>query len=64
MAGHWFATPFAVIFTAGYAYVALLVSSEQSRRRRLQASAGNGPTDTPVPSQEGINQQSPQLEVS
>ncbi len=63
-AGHWFATPFAVIFTAGYAYVALLVSSEQSRRRRLQANAGNGPTDTPVPSQEGINQQSPQLEVS
>lgn len=38
--GHWFATPFALLFTAGYAYVAALVASEQFARRRAQAAAG------------------------
>ena len=32
--GHWFATPFAMLFTFGYGYVALLVASEQAQRRR------------------------------
>ena len=32
--GHWFATPFAMIFTFGYGYVASLVASEQLARRR------------------------------
>jgi hypothetical protein len=32
--GHWFATPFAMLFTYGYGYVATLVASEQLARRR------------------------------
>jgi cellulose synthase/poly-beta-1,6-N-acetylglucosamine synthase-like glycosyltransferase len=32
--GHWFATPFAALFTIGYGYVALLIASEQAARRR------------------------------
>jgi glycosyltransferase involved in cell wall biosynthesis len=32
--GHWFATPFALIFTFGYGYVASLVAMEQVARRR------------------------------
>ena len=32
--GHWFATPFAMLFTYGYGYVASLVASEQLARRR------------------------------
>ncbi len=32
--GHWFATPFAMIFTFGYGYVATLVASEQFARKR------------------------------
>ncbi|MBI5533450.1 MAG: glycosyltransferase [Deltaproteobacteria bacterium] len=35
--GHWFATPFAAMFTFGYAYVAALVILEQTARRRLVA---------------------------
>ena len=31
---HWFATPFAFLFFAGYSYVATLVISEQLTRRR------------------------------
>jgi hypothetical protein len=31
---HWFATPFAMLFTFGYGYIALLVASEQATRRR------------------------------
>jgi cellulose synthase/poly-beta-1,6-N-acetylglucosamine synthase-like glycosyltransferase len=37
--GHWFATPFALLFTFGYAYVAALVASEQSARRRASTAA-------------------------
>jgi cellulose synthase/poly-beta-1,6-N-acetylglucosamine synthase-like glycosyltransferase len=40
--GHWFATPFAILFTIGYAYVALLVTNEQAQRRRA-ASMGLTP---------------------
>jgi hypothetical protein len=32
--GHWFATPFAMLFTIGYGYVATLVASEQLARRK------------------------------
>ena len=32
--GHWFATPFATLFTVGYGYVAVLVANEQASRRR------------------------------
>ncbi|MCA9586886.1 MAG: glycosyltransferase [Myxococcales bacterium] len=37
--GHWFATPFAMLFTFGYGYVASLVASEQAARRRASAMA-------------------------
>lgn len=32
--GHWFATPFAMLFMFGYGYVATLVASEQVARRK------------------------------
>jgi cellulose synthase/poly-beta-1,6-N-acetylglucosamine synthase-like glycosyltransferase len=32
--GHYFATPFAMLFTIGYGYVAMLIAREQSARRR------------------------------
>jgi glycosyltransferase involved in cell wall biosynthesis len=32
--GHYFATPFAALFTVGYGYVALLIAHEQAARRR------------------------------
>jgi len=35
--GHWFATPFAMLFTFGYGYVASLVASEQAARRKAAA---------------------------
>jgi cellulose synthase/poly-beta-1,6-N-acetylglucosamine synthase-like glycosyltransferase len=35
--GHYFATPFAVLFTFGYGYVAMLVAHEQAARRREAA---------------------------
>jgi cellulose synthase/poly-beta-1,6-N-acetylglucosamine synthase-like glycosyltransferase len=35
--GHWFATPFATLFTFGYGYVAVLVANEQAARRRAAA---------------------------
>jgi hypothetical protein len=41
--GHYFATPFALLFTVGYAYVAILVVREQAARRRhvtVPAAAG------------------------
>jgi hypothetical protein len=35
--GHWFATPFAMMFMGGYGYVAGLVVTEQASRRRAAA---------------------------
>jgi len=35
--GHWFATPFAMLFTFGYGYVASLVASEQAARRKASS---------------------------
>jgi hypothetical protein len=43
--GHWFATPFAMLFTSGYGYVAFFVASEQLARKSAQsarAEAGSG----------------------
>ena len=37
---HWFATPFAMLFTVGYGYVAALVIAEQLGRRREAARSG------------------------
>jgi Glycosyltransferase like family 2 len=34
--GHWFATPFAMLFTFGYGYVAFFVALEQFARRKAQ----------------------------
>jgi cellulose synthase/poly-beta-1,6-N-acetylglucosamine synthase-like glycosyltransferase len=53
--GHWFATPFALLFTFGYGYVATLVASEQLARRR--AAAG-------VPAAVAIDSVPPATEVS
>lgn len=54
--GHWFATPFAMLFTFGYGYVASLVASEQIARRRA-ARLGLAPAESvappaPAPSEE------------
>ncbi|AKT36010.1 glycosyltransferase [Chondromyces crocatus] len=38
--GHYVATPFAVLFTFGYGYVAVLVAQEQTARRREVATSG------------------------
>ena len=38
--GHWFATPFAMLFTFGYGYVAFFVASEQLARRKAQPVVG------------------------
>jgi hypothetical protein len=49
--GHWFATPFALLFTVGYVYVAVLVSAEQANRRRSEAVLGTSserPSDAPA----------------
>ncbi|MBX3216757.1 MAG: glycosyltransferase [Labilithrix sp.] len=55
--GHWFATPFAMLFTFGYGYVASLVASEQVARRRaarlgLAPAADSLPPPAPAASEE------------
>jgi cellulose synthase/poly-beta-1,6-N-acetylglucosamine synthase-like glycosyltransferase len=46
--GHWFATPFAMLFTIGYGYVALLVANEQAtRRREAQVTLVTTPSERP-----------------
>ncbi|HEY2513914.1 MAG TPA: glycosyltransferase [Polyangiaceae bacterium] len=50
--GHWFATPFAMLFTFGYGYVASLVASEELARRSAAsklALAGAAPESVPPP---------------
>ncbi|MEO8875117.1 MAG: glycosyltransferase family 2 protein, partial [Polyangiaceae bacterium] len=53
--GHWFATPFAMIFTFGYGYVATLVMSEQLAGRRafaaaeVEASSDRVPANSVIP---------------
>jgi hypothetical protein len=34
--GHWFAAPFAMLFTFGYGWVAFFVAAEQVTRRKAQ----------------------------
>jgi hypothetical protein len=46
---HWFATPFAMLFTFGYGYVATLVASEELARRGAAASAPGHAEATSVP---------------
>ncbi len=50
--GHYFATPFAALFTIGYGYVALLVATEQASRRRETVSH-------PLPAWEGERSSGP-----
>jgi hypothetical protein len=40
--GHWFATPFALLFALGYSYVALSVVREQQLAGRAAASGELG----------------------
>jgi cellulose synthase/poly-beta-1,6-N-acetylglucosamine synthase-like glycosyltransferase len=47
--GHWFATPFAMLFTFGYGYVATLVASEELSRRAATAKLGLATVDSVVP---------------
>jgi cellulose synthase/poly-beta-1,6-N-acetylglucosamine synthase-like glycosyltransferase len=50
--GHWFATPFALLFTFGYGYVAYFVASEQLARRKASAAApaqDGAPASIPPP---------------
>jgi cellulose synthase/poly-beta-1,6-N-acetylglucosamine synthase-like glycosyltransferase len=59
--GHWFATPFAMLFTFGYGYVATLVASEQFARRKAaslditaaDALPASGPTESLMPPASG-----------
>ncbi len=47
---HWFAAPFAVLFTFGYGYVALLVTREQGARRSAALVVADAEvTPTPIP---------------
>jgi hypothetical protein len=46
--GHWFATPFAMLFTLGYGYVALFVASEQLARRKALPVRPAAPQGAPV----------------
>jgi hypothetical protein len=55
--GHWFATPFALLFTCGYGYVAAFVAMEQIARRKAQplpASASAESIPAPPPSAEEL----------
>jgi cellulose synthase/poly-beta-1,6-N-acetylglucosamine synthase-like glycosyltransferase len=45
--GHWFATPFAMLFTFGYGYVAFFVAMEQLARKSAQPLPATEPEDLP-----------------
>ena len=51
--GHWFATPFAMLFTFGYGYVAFFVASEQLARRKAQLASGRAATTSVPPPASG-----------
>jgi hypothetical protein len=51
--GHWFATPFAMLFTFGYGYVASLVAAEQLAGRKAVAVGAAVSVDHEVPASEG-----------
>jgi hypothetical protein len=47
--GHYFATPFALLFTIGYGYISVLIAHEQASRRRAAALAGvDSPANPPA----------------
>jgi cellulose synthase/poly-beta-1,6-N-acetylglucosamine synthase-like glycosyltransferase len=57
--GHWFATPFAMLFTFGYGYVATLVAAEEMARRGAVAQLSPGEAQsasfpTPAPSESDV----------
>jgi hypothetical protein len=57
--GHYFATPFALLFTIGYGYVAMLVAHEQATRRResatrMLATSSERPSDPTVPAEQPV----------
>jgi cellulose synthase/poly-beta-1,6-N-acetylglucosamine synthase-like glycosyltransferase len=54
--GHWFATPFAMLFTFGYGYVASLVVSEQFARRKasVESAMDEGARVSSVGSSESV----------
>lgn len=55
VSGHWFATPFATLFTVGYFYVAYLVVAEHAVHRRHAAVASSATTvPAPTPSKPGV----------
>jgi cellulose synthase/poly-beta-1,6-N-acetylglucosamine synthase-like glycosyltransferase len=47
--GHWFATPFAMLFTFGYGYVAFFVACEQLARRKAQPARASSQPPAPLP---------------
>jgi Glycosyltransferase like family 2 len=49
--GHWFATPFATLFTFGYGYVAFFVHAEQVARRKGQPELARAASASVPPSQ-------------
>ena len=56
--GHWFATPFAMLFTFGYGYVASLVASEQvARRRAARLAAVSAETDSIPPAEPATSEE-------
>jgi hypothetical protein len=52
--GHWFATPFAALFTLGYGYVAILVATEQATRRRERAPESADSLAPPAPAERDL----------
>jgi cellulose synthase/poly-beta-1,6-N-acetylglucosamine synthase-like glycosyltransferase len=57
--GHWFATPFALLFTFGYGYVAVFVASEQLARRKAQAVPATAASEPATALAAGLEAQSP-----
>ena len=47
--GHWFASPFAMLFTFGYGYVAFFVASEQLARRKASSVPEGALASVPPP---------------
>ncbi|HEX8790431.1 MAG TPA: cellulose synthase family protein [Polyangiaceae bacterium] len=56
--GHWFASPFALLFTFGYGYVAFFVATEQLARARAARTA-DVPASVPPPAMSGESLESP-----
>ena len=57
--GHYFATPFAALFTIGYGYVSLLVAGEQASRRRESTAPASAPalSEPPPASVDPVSQE-------